>query len=64
MIEKFKLKHFDIVSSEGEKDFATLMVDILGYKNSTFGKAKFFVKNFLKVKNLISDIEKIDFENV
>lgn len=64
MIEKFKLKHFDIVSSEGEKDFATLMVDILGYKNSTFGKAKFFVKNFLKVKNLISDIEKIDFEKV
>jgi hypothetical protein len=64
MKEKFKLKHLDIVLAEGEKDIATLMVDILGYKNSIFGKAKFFVKNFLKIKVITSELENIDFNSI
>tara|TARA_B110000285_G_scaffold218295_1_gene267586 strand:+ start:323 stop:1060 length:738 start_codon:yes stop_codon:yes gene_type:complete len=64
MKEKFKLKHLDIILEDKKKDFATLMVDVLGYKNSIFGKAKFFVKNFLEMKKMLEDIEKVDFEKI
>ena len=64
MREKFKLKHLDIVLDEERKDIATLMVDILDYKNSIFGKAKFFVKNFLKIKTIVAELENLDFETI
>lgn len=64
MKERFKLKHLDIVLDESNKGIATLMVDILGYKNSIFGKAKFFVKNFTKLKLIKDELENIDFESI
>ena len=64
MKEKFKLKHLDTILDKEKTDYATLMVDVLGYKNSRIGKAKFFVKNFLKMKKVLEDIEEVDFENI
>ena len=64
MKEKFKLKHLDIILDESNKDIATLMVDILDYKNSLFGKAKFFVKNFSKLKVITTELENMDFESI
>lgn len=66
MREKFKLKHLNILTEEDEskRDLATLMVDILDYKNSFFGKTKWFVKNFLKIKGIVSSINGIDYENI
>ena len=64
MREKFKLRHLDIVLDEERKDIATLMVDILDYKNSIFGKTKFFVKNFLKIKTIVAELENLDFETI
>ena len=64
MKEKFKLKHLDTILDKEKTDYATLMVDVLGYKNSRIGKAKFFVKNFLKMKKVLEDIEEEDFENI
>lgn len=64
MKEKFKLKHLDILIDEDGKGLSTLMVDILDYKNSFFGKAKFFVKNFLKIKEIVAEISAIDHNSV
>jgi len=64
MKEKFKLRHLDILLDEENKDIAILMVDILGYKNSIFGKTKFFVKSFKKIKVITNELEDMDFENI
>ena len=64
MKDRFKLKHLDIILDEEKKDIAILMVDILGYKNSIFGKAKFFVKNFNKIKTVVAELENLDFETI
>ena len=64
MKDRFKLKHLDIILDESNKDIATLMVDILDYKNSLFGKAKFFVKNFSKLKVITTELENMDFESI
>tara|TARA_R110002167_G_scaffold168010_2_gene365641 strand:+ start:130 stop:879 length:750 start_codon:yes stop_codon:yes gene_type:complete len=64
MKDKFKLKHYDILSiaEKDKQDIATLMVDILGYKNSFFGKAKWFLKNFMKVRTIVDEINRIGFD--
>ncbi len=66
MQNKFKLKHLDILKNIDSEnaDYATLMTDILGYENSFFGKAKWFMKNFMKIKQIVNDINKISLQDV
>ena len=64
MKERFKLKHLDILLDDSNKDMSTLMIDILGYKNSIFGKTKFFLKNFLRMKSIVAEVSAIDYENI
>ena len=63
MKEKFKLKHLDILSEtdKSKQDIATLMVDVLGYKNSILGKAKWFLKNFMKMRSIVDELGSIDY---
>jgi len=66
MKEIFKLKHLDLIIEQdnSKKDFATLMREVLGYKNSVFGKAKWFVKNFLKIKGMVAKISSMDYSKM
>jgi len=66
MREKFKLKHLNILTEEDEskRDLSILMVDILDYKNSIFGKVKWFVKNFVKIKSIVEEVNAIDYTTI
>lgn len=66
MKELFKLRHFDTLSSEDASkiDYATLMVDVLDYKNSLFGKTKWFVKNFSIINLLVQEVRQISTDDV
>jgi len=66
MKDKFELKHLDILVEEDKEkqDLSILMKDILGYKNSFFGKTKWFVTNFLKIKKIVAEIEAINYEEI
>ncbi len=65
MKEKFKLKHLNVLTEdESKQDLSILMIDILDYKNSFFGKTKWFVKNFLKIKKISKNISEIDYETI
>jgi len=66
MKDKFKLKHLDVLIEEdkSKQDLALLMREIMGYKNSFFGKTKHFVKCFVQMKKLVVDIEKIDYDSI
>ena len=61
----FKLKHLDIlIDDNNKKDVAKLMVEVLGYKNSIFFKAKHFVKNFIIIRDMMLDISKTDYSKI
>jgi hypothetical protein len=66
MREKFKLKHLNILTEEDEskRDLSILMIDILDYKNSIFGKVKWFVKNFVKIKSIVEEVNAIDYTTI
>ena len=64
MKQKLKLKHLNFVLDEDKKNIADLMVDILGYKNSILGKAKFFASSYVKIKRLIHDVNSIDYTKI
>ena len=66
MREKFKLKHLNILTEEDEskRDLSILMTDILDYKNSIFGKVKWFVKNFVKIKSIVEEVNAIDYTTI
>jgi len=66
MREKFKLKHLNILTQEDEskRDLSILMVDILDYKNSIFGKVNWFVKNFIKIKKIVEEVNEIDYTKI
>lgn len=66
MRDKFKLKHLNILIEEdkAKQDLSILMIDILGYKNSFFGKTKWFFKNFIKIKQIVGDIEREDYKSI
>tara|TARA_R100000541_G_scaffold23743_2_gene33529 strand:+ start:472 stop:1227 length:756 start_codon:yes stop_codon:yes gene_type:complete len=66
MREKFKLKHLNILTEEDDskRDLSILMVDILDYKNSIFGRVKWFVKNFVKIKSIVKEVNDVDYAKI
>ena len=66
MIEKFKLKHLDILIEEDKTkvDLSPLMIDVLGYKNRLFGKIKWFVKNYTKVRDMVIQLQKMSHADI
>ena len=59
MLEKFKLKHLDLISEENI-DYAKFMIALFGYKNSRWNKVKAFVSCYRKTYDLIEKIKQID----
>jgi hypothetical protein len=66
MRERFKLRHLNILTEEDEskRDLATLMSDILDFKNSFFGKTKWFVKNFTRIRRIVDNVNEIDYSTI
>ena len=59
MIEKLKLEHLDLLS--GDKiDYANLMIELNGYKNTWFNKKFIFLKSFKKTYSFIESIKNVD----
>lgn len=59
LLNQFKLKHFDLIS-EDKIDYAKLMVEINGYKNTWFNKRFVFLKSFTKTYQLIEYVKSLD----
>lgn len=59
LLNKLKLKHLETLLAD-RVDYASLMVDIYGYKNSWLGKKFMFLRLFNKTFNLIESIKNID----
>lgn len=66
MRDKFKLRHLDILIEEDpeKRDTSILMKEILGYKQSFFSKTKWFLKNFVKIKEITNEIVSIKYEDI
>ena len=66
MKNNFKLRHLDILANDDKSkaDLSTLMVEILGYKNSFFGKTKWFVKNFMRMSEMVAEAQSITMDDV
>lgn len=63
MIELVKLKHLDKMTSK-DVDYAELMTDILGYKNTRYQKKYMFIKEFKKIFKLTDEIRNLDLRKV
>jgi len=59
MLDKLKLRHLEAITQE-KIDYASLMVDIYGYKNSWLGKKLMFLKLFSKTYSLVEELKDTD----
>jgi len=59
MIEKFKLKHLDLLT-EDKIDYARLMVEVDGYKNTWWNKRFGFMGSYKRTYSLIKYIQNLD----
>lgn len=63
MLDKLKLKHLEALLKD-RIDYASLMVDIYGYKNNWLGKKLMFFKLFSKTYDLIEKVKEINPKNI
>ena len=63
MEAKLKLKHLDMLVSD-EPDYAEMMTEILGYKNTFFNKVKNFAKGFGDIHKIVSECNSLNYEEL
>jgi hypothetical protein len=59
MVEKLRLKHLDTILGE-QQDHASIMMDVLGYKNRWFNRKRVFVKYMRDCLEIVAQAQQID----
>ena len=63
MEDKVKLRHLDILT-EDQVDYALLMTEVLGYRNSFFNKVVHFTRNFKNIYEIVNKINETEHDSV